>query len=112
MNIARPRSPKTTCPRIGSPPRSAWRQRIRSGSMPDQRHACTPRQGTAGAWLHRLALLTASVTLVLIFVGGLVTNTGSALAGPGWPTTFGYSMFLYPWSGVGGGIFYEPSHPL
>jgi len=80
--------------------------------MPDQRHACIPRQGTASAWLHRLALLTASVTLVLIFVGGLVTNTGSALAVPDWPTTFGYSMFLYPWSRMVGGIFYEHSHRL
>ncbi|MBI4380028.1 MAG: COX15/CtaA family protein [candidate division NC10 bacterium] len=80
--------------------------------MPDQRHACIPRQGTTSAWLHRLALLTASVTLVLIFVGGLVTNTGSALAVPDWPTTFGYSMFLYPWSRMVGGIFYEHSHRL
>jgi len=80
--------------------------------MPDQRHACIPRQGTASAWLHRLALLTASVTLVLMFVGGLVTNTGSALAVPDWPTTFGYSMFLYPWSRMVGGIFYEHSHRL
>ena len=80
--------------------------------MPDQRHACIPQQGTASAWLHRLAVLTASVTLVLIFVGGLVTNTGSALAVPDWPTTFGYSMFLYPWSRMVGGIFYEHSHRL
>jgi len=80
--------------------------------MPDQRHACIPHHGTASAWLHRLALLTASVTLVLIFVGGLVTNTGSALAVPDWPTTFGYSMFLYPWSRMVGGIFYEHSHRL
>ena len=80
--------------------------------MSGQRHACIPHQGTASAWLHRLALLTASVTLVLIFVGGLVTNTGSALAVPDWPTTFGYSMFLYPWSRMVGGIFYEHSHRL
>ena len=80
--------------------------------MPDFRHACMARQRTGGAWLHRLALLTASATLVLIFVGGLVTNTGSALAVPDWPTTFGYSMFLYPWSRMVGGIFYEHSHRL
>jgi len=80
--------------------------------MPDQRHACMPRQRTGSAWLHRLALLTASGTLLLIFVGGLVTNTGSALAVPDWPTTFGYSMFLYPWSRMVGGIFYEHSHRL
>jgi cytochrome c oxidase assembly protein subunit 15 len=45
-------------------------------------------------------------------VGGLVTNTGSALAVPDWPTTFGYNMFLYPWSKMVGGIFYEHTHRL
>jgi cytochrome c oxidase assembly protein subunit 15 len=61
---------------------------------------------------HRLALATAGATLVLILFGGLVTNTGSALAVPDWPTTFGYSMFTYPWSGMVGGVFYEHSHRL
>jgi cytochrome c oxidase assembly protein subunit 15 len=51
-------------------------------------------------------------TLVLILFGGLVTNTGSALAVPDWPTTFGHNMFLYPWSQMVGGIFYEHSHRL
>jgi len=49
---------------------------------------------------------------MLIFVGGLVTNTGAGLAVPDWPTTFGYNMFLYPWSQMVGGIFYEHSHRL
>jgi cytochrome c oxidase assembly protein subunit 15 len=49
---------------------------------------------------------------VLIVFGGLVTNTGSALAVPDWPTTFGHNMFLYPWSQMVGGIFYEHSHRL
>jgi cytochrome c oxidase assembly protein subunit 15 len=44
--------------------------------------------------------------------GGLVTNTGAALAVPDWPTTFGHNMFLYPWSGMVGGVFYEHSHRL
>jgi len=61
---------------------------------------------------HRLALVTAAVTLVLIVFGGLVTNTGAALAVPDWPTTFGHNMFLYPWSKMVGGIFYEHSHRL
>ncbi len=61
---------------------------------------------------HRLAGLTAAATLALILVGGLVTNTGSALAVPDWPTTFGYNMFLYPWSKMVGGILYEHSHRL
>jgi len=61
---------------------------------------------------HRLALSTVVATFVLILFGGLVTNTGSALAVPDWPTTFGSNMFLYPWSGMVGGIFYEHSHRL
>lgn len=63
-------------------------------------------------WPHRLAVVAAAATLLLIFIGGLVTNTGSALAVPDWPTTFGCNMFLYPWSKMVGGIFYEHSHRL
>ena len=61
---------------------------------------------------YRLALLTATATLVLIVVGGLVTNTGAALAVPDWPNTFGYNMFLFPWSRMVGGVLYEHSHRL
>jgi heme a synthase len=61
---------------------------------------------------HRLALTTVVATFVLILFGGLVTNTGAALAVPDWPTTFGHNMFLYPWSQMVGGIFYEHSHRL
>lgn len=53
-----------------------------------------------------------TATLVLILFGGLVTNTGAALAVPDWPTTFGYNMFLYPWSRMVGGVFYEHTHRL
>ena len=61
---------------------------------------------------HRLALALCAATLVLMLVGGLVTNTGAALAVPDWPTTFGYNMFLFPWSKMVGGILYEHSHRL
>jgi cytochrome c oxidase assembly protein subunit 15 len=61
---------------------------------------------------HRLAVLTAAATCVLIVFGGLVTNTGAALAVPDWPTTFGHNMFLFPWSGMVGGVFYEHGHRL
>ena len=64
------------------------------------------------AWPYRLAVATACATALLIVAGGLVTNTGAALAVPDWPTTFGYNMFLYPWSRMVGGIFYEHSHRL
>ena len=61
---------------------------------------------------HRLALGTALATAVLIVFGGLVTNTGAALAVPDWPDTFGHNLFFYPWSGMVGGVFYEHGHRL
>ena len=63
-------------------------------------------------WPHRLALFLACATFPLLFIGGLVTSLGVGLAVPDWPTTFGYNMFLYPWSKMIGGIFYEHSHRL
>jgi cytochrome c oxidase assembly protein subunit 15 len=61
---------------------------------------------------HRLAVVTTGATFVLILFGGLVTNSGAALAVPDWPTTFGHNMLVYPWSRMVGGIFYEHSHRL
>jgi cytochrome c oxidase assembly protein subunit 15 len=49
---------------------------------------------------------------VLIVLGGLVTNTGAGLAVSDWPSTFGHNMFLFPWSQMIGGVFYEHSHRL
>jgi heme a synthase len=61
---------------------------------------------------HRLGLATLAATGVLILLGGLVTNTGAALAVPDWPNTFGHNMFLFPWSQMIGGVLYEHSHRL
>jgi heme a synthase len=61
---------------------------------------------------YRLALATLAATCVLILLGGLVTNTGAALAVPDWPSTFGYNMILFPWSQMVGGVLYEHSHRL
>ena len=66
----------------------------------------------AVGWPHRLACVTAGATAGLIVAGGLVTNTGSALAVPDWPTTFGYNLFLFPWSGMVGGVLVEHGHRL
>ncbi len=63
-------------------------------------------------WPHRLAVVTTVATFLLILAGGLVTNTGTGMAVPDWPTTFGYNMFLYPWAKMTGGIFYEHTHRL
>jgi cytochrome c oxidase assembly protein subunit 15 len=68
--------------------------------------------GDVSAWPHRLAVLLACATFPLLFIGGLVTSKGAGLAVPDWPTTFGYNMFLYPWSKMVGNIFYEHSHRL
>ena len=58
-------------------------------------------------WLHRLALLTAACTGFLVFAGGMVTSTGSGLAVPDWPLSYGT---LFP--PMVGGIFYEHGHRL
>src|SRR4051794_38871093 len=66
--------------------------------------------------LHTLALLTAAATLVLIFMGGLVTSKQAGMSVPDWPNSYGYNMFTFPpsiWlSRQAGGIFYEHSHRL
>ena len=62
--------------------------------------------------VHRVALLTALATFLLIVVGGLVTSKGVGMSVPDWPTTYGYNMFLYPYSKWVGGIFWEHSHRL
>ncbi len=63
-------------------------------------------------WLHRFALLTAMATLGLIVIGGLVTSHEAGMAVPDWPNTYGYNMFLFPFSKWVGGILYEHSHRL
>lgn len=63
-------------------------------------------------WLHGYSRLLAAATLVLITAGGLVTSTGSGLAVPDWPSTYGYFMFTFPPSKMVGGILYEHGHRL
>ena len=58
-------------------------------------------------WLHRLAVLTAVTTFILICMGGLVTSTDSGMAVPDWPTTFGYNMFVYPLSKTVSGFLFS-----
>src|SRR5260221_7558112 len=61
--------------------------------------------GVCPLWVHRFAMVTAGATLVLIFAGGLVTSTGSGLAVPDWPLSFGQ---VFP--EMKGGVRYEHSH--
>jgi cytochrome c oxidase assembly protein subunit 15 len=55
--------------------------------------------------LHRFAVICAIATFILIFVGGLVTSTGSALAVPDWPLAYGR---LVP--KLVGGVRFEYGH--
>jgi len=57
--------------------------------------------------LRLFSKLTCYVTLFLIFAGGMVTSTGSGLAVPDWPLSYGT---LFP--PMIGGIFYEHGHRL
>src|SRR2546426_3378384 len=61
----------------------------------------------SGSGLHRFAVLTAGATLVLLFLGGLVTSTGSGLAVPDWPLSFGQ---VFP--PMVGGVLFEHGHRL
>ena len=58
-------------------------------------------------WRHRYALLCTLATLMLLLAGGLVTSTGSGLAVPDWPLSFG--RFFPPMTG---GVLFEHGHRL
>lgn len=58
-------------------------------------------------YLHRFAFFTAVCTFFLIIAGGLVTSTGSGLAVPDWPLSYGQLM-----PPMIGGIFYEHGHRM
>lgn len=59
--------------------------------------------------LHRFAIFTAGVTLLLIVAGALVTSNDAGLSVPDWPTTFG-SFYKIPH--MVGGIKYEHGHRM
>jgi heme a synthase len=84
-----------------SPPRS---RRARpptsiSGVVVKDRAFSTP--------LHRYAQVTAGCAFLLVIAGGLVTSTGSSLAVPDWPLSFGQ---VFP--PMKGGVLYEHGHRM
>jgi heme a synthase len=75
--------------------------------MPETQPASPLAFRKGSRWLHRLAVVTAASTWVLIWAGGLVTSTGSGLAVPDWPLSYG--MLMPP---MVGGIRYEHGHRM
>jgi cytochrome c oxidase assembly protein subunit 15 len=62
-----------------------------------------------------MAVVLACATFPLIWIGGLVTTVDAGMAVEDWPTTFGYSMFLYPlvkWVYGPADVFFEHGHRL
>src|ERR1700680_4506175 len=72
--------------------------------LEDTTEACpTPRRLVS---LHRFAIFAAAATFVLVFAGGLVTSTGSAMAVPSWPLDAG-RLIPRQW---GAGVLFEWGH--
>ncbi|MEC9092145.1 MAG: COX15/CtaA family protein, partial [Planctomycetota bacterium] len=66
-------------------------------------------------WPFRWSVVLALITFPLIWVGGLVTTTDAGMAVPDWPNTYGYNLFLYPyttWLLGPWDIFIEHGHRL
>ncbi len=73
------------------------------------------RRDSSSRWPHRFAVLLAASTLLLIWVGAMVTTYQAGMAVPDWPTTYGYNLFLYPWTAWWHGpfdLFIEHGHRL
>lgn len=66
-----------------------------------------PTPSSTPVWLRRFTKFVALSTLFLIFAGAMVTSTGSGLAVPDWPLSYG--MLMPP---MVAGIFYEHGHRM
>lgn len=58
-------------------------------------------------WRHRFSIVLVAATLTLLAAGGLVTSTGSGLAVPDWPLSFGQ---VFP--AMTGGVLFEHGHRM
>ena len=63
-------------------------------------------------WNGAFVWVTVAATSLLLAAGGIVTSAEAGLAVDDWPTSFGFNMFLYPFSRMTGGIYYEHAHRL
>ena len=77
--------------------------------------AAGSRRGGARVWPFgpdAFARVAVAAAAFLLAVGGVVTSAEAGLAVVDWPNSFGYNMFLYPFSRMTGGIYYEHAHRL
>ena len=66
-------------------------------------------------YVYRLSVLAVCLVWPLIWVGGLVTTYDAGMAVPDWPNTYGYNLFLYPYTTWLSGpfdLFIEHGHRL
>src|SRR5438093_9885455 len=111
MATSRGRSPRCIAGPTSTAPR--WLPRIISRRHGDSIHRRRRLRATermpepSSAGLHRLAVVTAGATVLVLFAGGLVTSTGSGLAVPDWPLSFGQ---VFP--PMVGGVLFEHGHRL
>ncbi len=59
--------------------------------LPKPKHSAEPID-----WHAKFAVVAAVLILPLLLIGALVTSTGSGLAVPDWPGTYGANMIMYP----------------
>lgn len=79
--------------------------------------SCRLVAASAGAersrpWLHRLAVVAAAVTFVVLVSGGNVTSRDAGLAVPDGYTVFGHVLWAFPYSQWVGNVFHEHIHRL
>lgn len=77
--------------------------------------ASTHKLNETSRWPHRFAVALVCAVFPLIWVGGLVTTYDAGMAVPDWPGTYGYNLFLYPWTTWIAGpwdLFIEHGHRL
>ncbi|HTW95725.1 MAG TPA: COX15/CtaA family protein, partial [Tepidisphaeraceae bacterium] len=72
----------------------------------------TMQTGPFNRGLFIWTVLTGVATLVLIFLGAIVTSKGAGMSVPDWPNSYGYNMFLFPTRLWQGNIRFEHIHRL
>jgi cytochrome c oxidase assembly protein subunit 15 len=63
-------------------------------------------------WTASFSRVALAATFLLLAAGGIVTSANAGLAVVDWPNSFGSNMFLFPFSRMTGGIYYEHAHRL